>query len=138
MLNERLRRLPYLLHTNRELGLMLRAIKPLAYFMEVVGHEPDICLRYWRMFDGHVALGRLIKRETFEPAPGLPHLQCRKLFYALPGREWRIDAMLALVSEPRAWSADRERRFGELLGYETWQNDHWLTHCFSPHPNSPG
>jgi hypothetical protein len=38
--------------------------------------------------------------------------------------------MLLLVKEPRAWSDDCERRFGELLGYEDWQNDYWLTHCF--------
>lgn len=49
------RQLPYLDHTNRELGLMLRGTKPLAYFMDIVGHEPDICIRYWRMFDRHVA-----------------------------------------------------------------------------------
>jgi hypothetical protein len=123
---EWLRQLPYLVHTNRELGLMLRGVKPLAYFMEVVGHEPDLCLRYWRMFDRHVALGHLTKREVFETPSGLP--ECRRLFYALPGHEWRIDAMLVLVNERGEWSDDRERRFGELLGYEAWQNDYWLAH----------
>jgi hypothetical protein len=57
MLSEWLRQLPYLVHTNRELGLMLRGIKPLSYFMEAVGYEPDLCIRYWRMFDRHVAAG---------------------------------------------------------------------------------
>jgi hypothetical protein len=128
MLSERLRQLPYLVHTNRELGLMLRGIKPLAYFMDVVGREPDICIRYWRMFDRHVAAGRLIRREMIEGLPDLPRLQYRRLFYALPRHEWRIDAMLMLLDEPGAWSDDRERRFGELLGYEEWQNDYWLTH----------
>lgn len=131
MLSERLRQLPYLVHTNRELGLMLRGVKPLSYFMEVVDHEPDICIRYWRMFDRHVAAGRLIRREVIEAAPDRSELQCRKLLYALPGHEWRIEAMLLLVKEPRGWSDDRERRFGELLGYEGWQNDYWLTHHFS-------
>src|SRR5689334_12373318 len=128
MLSERLRRLPYLVHTNRELGLMLRGIKPLAYFAEFVGHEPDVCIRYWRMFDRHVAAGRLIKGEFVEPAPGRPHLKLRWLFYALPGHEWRIDAMQALLNERGAWSDDRERRQGELLGYNEWQMDYWLTH----------
>ena len=86
--------LPYLVHTNRELGLMLKGTKPLAYFMDIVGHEPDICIRYWRMFDRHVALGRLIRRELIEACPGQPQLEYRMLFYALPGHEWRIDAML--------------------------------------------
>lgn len=123
-----LRQLPYLVHTNRELGLMLRGTKPLAYFMDIVGDEPDICIRYWRLFDRHVAVGRLIRHEVIEPCPELPQLKYRRLFYALPGHEWRVDAMLTLLSEPGAWSDNRERRFGELLGYEEWQNDYWLTH----------
>ena len=128
MLSERLRQLPYLVHTNRELGLMLRGNKPLAYFAEVIGHEPDICIRYWRMFDRHVAVGHLIRREVIEEAPDRPQLELRRLFYALPGHEWRVDALLMLLNEPGAWSDNRERRFGELLGYEAWQMDYWLTH----------
>ncbi|WP_248879835.1 hypothetical protein [Bradyrhizobium japonicum] len=54
------------------------------------------------------------------------------LFYTLPGSEWQADAMLALLSESGAWSDDRERRFSELLGYESWQIDSWLTHGRSP------
>ena len=128
MLSEQLRQLPYLVHTNRELGLMLRGIKPLAYFMDIVGREPDVCIRYWRMFDRHVAAGRLTRREVIEVLPDLSPMESRRLFYALPGHEWRIDAMLMLLNEPGAWSDDRERRFGELLGYEEWQNSYWLTH----------
>ncbi len=107
---------------------MLKGIKPLACFMDVVGREPDIYIRYWRMFDRHVAKGHLIRREVIGAIPSLPQLEYRKLFYALPGHEWRIDAMLALLDEPGAWSDDREHRFGELLGYEGWQMDYWLTH----------
>jgi hypothetical protein len=125
---EWLRQLPYLVHTNRELGLMLRGTKPLAYFMDVVGREPEICIRYWRMFDRNVAVGRLLRREVIEACPELPQLKYRRLFYALPGHEWRVDAMLTLLNEPEAWSDARERRFGELLGYEGWQIDYWLTH----------
>src|SRR5579872_7215793 len=99
MLPERLRKLPYLVHTNRELGLMLRGMKPLAYFMDVADTEPDACMRYWRMFDRHVSAGRLIKREVFEAMPDRPQLKFRKLLYALPGNEWRIDAMLSLLNE---------------------------------------
>jgi hypothetical protein len=80
------------------------------------------------MFDRHVAAGRLIKRELFEPISELPQLEHRRLFYALPGHEWRVDAMLALLSEPGVWSDDREGRFGELLGYEPWQITYWLTY----------
>lgn len=128
---ERLLQLPYLVHTNRELGLMLRGAKPLAYFMDIVGREPDVCIRYWRMFDRHVDLGRLIRREVIEPCPDVPQFEYRMLFYNLPGHEWRVDAMLALLNEPGAWSEGRERRFGELLGYEGWQIDCWLAHRHS-------
>ncbi|XUJ35798.1 hypothetical protein ACQ5SK_10500 [Bradyrhizobium japonicum] len=63
-----------------------------------------------------------------EACPGAPQLEYRMLFYTLPGSEWRVDAMLALLGESGAWSDDRERRFGELLGYESWQIDYWLMH----------
>jgi hypothetical protein len=125
------RQLPYLVHTNRELGLMLKGTKPLAYFMDIAGREPDICIRYWRMFDRYVAAGRLIRREVIEAIPALPELNSRKLLYALPGHAWRIDAMLRLLNEPGAWSRDRERRSGELLGYEGWQIEYWLTRHFA-------
>ena len=123
MRSEQLRPLPYLSHNGRELGLMLRGTKPLAYFLNVVASEFDFNIRYWRMFDRHVAAGRLIKREVFEVLSGLEH---RRLFYALPGHEWRIDAMLTVLNELAAWSDGHERRFSELLGYESWQIDHWL------------
>jgi hypothetical protein len=36
--------------------------------------------------------------------------------------------MIALLQEHGPWSNEREKRFGELLGYEVWQMDYWLTH----------
>jgi hypothetical protein len=126
MLPERLRHLPYLVHTNRELGLMLRGIKPLSYFAIIVGDEPECLLRYWRFFHRHVEAGRFVKREHFEQVPDLPHLRIRRVFFALPGEVWRIDALSRLLQETGIWSADKERRFGELLGYENWQNDIWM------------
>jgi hypothetical protein len=126
MRSEQLPPLPYLSHSGRELGLMLRGTKPLAYFLNVVASEFDFNIRYWRMFDRHVAAGQLIKREVFELLSDLEH---RRLFYALPGHEWRIDAMLTLLNELEAWSDGHERRFSELLGYESWQIDHWLRYC---------
>ena len=70
MLPERLRKLPYVVHTNRELGLMLRRAKPLAYFADIAGHEPECVVRYHRLFDRHVAAGRLIKRSDIERVAG--------------------------------------------------------------------
>ncbi|MCG2633296.1 hypothetical protein L6654_43125, partial [Bradyrhizobium sp. WYCCWR 13023] len=110
--------LPYLGHNGRELCLMLRGIKPLAYFLNFVPREFDVNIP---TFDRHLAAGRLIRREFVE----LPH---RRLLYALPDHQWRIDAMLALPNELDAWSEDHERRSCELLGYEGGQIDYWLAH----------
>lgn len=51
MLPPALRSLPYLVHTDRELGLMLRGSKPLSIFSYTEGHEVDCVIRYLRMFD---------------------------------------------------------------------------------------
>ena len=123
MQSESVRAVPYVVHTNRELGLMLRGKKPLAVFGWIDGDEIDFVLRYLRMFDRHVANGRFVKRLRVRQVPRLPHLTCRDIFYALPTHEWRIDAYEQLLNAPGPWTAARERRLGELLGYEDWQND---------------
>jgi hypothetical protein len=79
------------------------------------------------MFDRHVTAGRLIKREFIELVSHRPHLEKRAIFYVLPSEEWRVDAMRRLLRQPGAWSHEKERQFGELLGYEHWQNDLWLS-----------
>jgi hypothetical protein len=127
MLPASLRNLPYIVHTNRELGLMLKGIKPLSYFGYIEGHEANCVLRYLRMFDRHVDGGHFKKQVIIRPVPQLPHLSDYRIFYALPDEEWRIAAMLELLDRPGAWSHDRERQFGSLLGYEDWQNDFWLS-----------
>jgi hypothetical protein len=127
MLPESLRSLPYLVHTNRELGLMLAGAKPLAMFSYIDGCEVDCVMRYLRMFNRHVEAGRFTKHEkvsTLQQLGDRPHHQ---IFYTLPGEEWRVDAMLDLLAVPGAWSNERERRYGTLLGYEDWQNDVWLS-----------
>ncbi len=116
--------LPYLVHTNRELGLMLQGVKPLAKFADYEGHFLEVVLRYLRMFDRHVAAGRLVRRdEFFERAKGLVH----HVYFALPGEEWRIQAMIDLTSRPGRWTLEREREEGELLGYTSEQNDIWIS-----------
>jgi hypothetical protein len=118
------RQLPYLGHNNRELGLMLSGRKPLTYFLRT-NRESRVIVRYLRMFDRHAAAGRLIRREVSIAFSDPPHWQ---LLYALPGHEWRIDAMLTLLNAREVWSDDHERRSAELLGYEDWQIDCWLTY----------
>ncbi len=126
MQSETLSSLPYLVHTNRELGLMIRGTKPLAVFRWVEGYQLDFVARYLRMFDRHVAGGQFGKREIIRPAPQLPYLLDFQIFYTLPGQDWRVEAYLDLHDLPGRWTAVRERRLGELLGYEDWQNDFWL------------
>lgn len=132
MLPEDLRSLPYLVHTNRELGLMLKGAKPLAMFGYIEGHEVDCVQRYMRMFDRYVAAGRFGKREEVAQVAG--GLRSHQVFYTRLGEAWRVDAMLELLALPGTWSAERERRYGELLGYEDWQNDVWLRRYPVPEP----
>jgi hypothetical protein len=53
----------------------------------------------------------------------------REVYFALPDHEWRIDAYIQLQNDTAAdgtWDDSHERRQGELLGYEDWQNDWWI------------
>ena len=128
MLPESLRSLPYLVHTNRELGLMLAGTKPLATFSYTDGYEVDFVLRYLRMFDRHAATGRFTKHKKVSPLQKLNGRLHHQFFYTLPNEDWRVNAMLELLALPGAWSNERERRYGTLLGYKDWQNDIWLSH----------
>jgi hypothetical protein len=126
MLPDSLRALPYLVHTNRELGLMLRGTKPMAMFSEIVGKEPECIVRYLRLFDRQVDAGRFERRIAEEAVLLRPDWLSRRIFYTLPGEAWRVDAMLELSAHYGRWTNQHERRFGTLLGYEDWQNDIWL------------
>ncbi|WP_379488021.1 hypothetical protein [Novosphingobium soli] len=126
------RTLPYTLHTNRELGLMLARRKPLAVFVDGKGHFPASVERYLRLFCRHVADGRFIRRDHFSPPIEGRNYPLHHIYFALPGEQWRIDEMIELKSS-LCWSRDHERREGELLGYEDWMNDHFLDR-FYPKP----
>jgi hypothetical protein len=118
-------KLPYTLHTNRELGLMLTGKKPLACFADAKGRFPEVVWRYLRLFDRHVATGRYVRRDHFSPPNERHDFALHRIMFALPEEEWRIDAMIELKACPE-WTLDHERREGELLGYEDWMNDHFL------------
>jgi hypothetical protein len=127
MLNDVLRKLPYAVHTNRELGFMLSGRKPLACFVDGKDCFPDVVVRYLRLFDRYVADGRLIRSDHFsDVAWGKQH----HILFAIPSEEWRIDTMLELLLSSGHWTAQHERRQGELLGYEDWMNDYWLDQVF--------
>jgi hypothetical protein len=52
----------------------------------------------------------------------------RKVFYALPGEEWRIDAFNLVWKQLDygPWNDTLERLDGTLLGYSDEQNDWWI------------
>ena len=117
--------LPYEVHTNRELELMLAGTKPLAMFVDGKDCFPDAVLRYLRMFDRHVREGRFIRRDHVSRSSTSAAYITHRILFALPSEAWRIDAMIELKASS-TWTDDHERREGELLGYEDWMNDHWI------------
>ena len=127
MLPDLLQNLPYRVHTNRELGLMLAGKKPLSSFVDGEGWFPDVLVRYIRLFDRHVSSGRLVRRDCFSENSGKRY---HRILFALPGEEWRIQAMTDLMEGLDAWSPEHERREGELLGYQDWMNDYWLSQIY--------
>jgi hypothetical protein len=107
---------------------MLKGVKPLAKFADDEGRLPEVVVRYLRMFDRHVEGGRMVRRdERTESKRGRIHC----IFFALPGEEWRIQAMIDLFNRPGKWSREKERKEGELLGYTEEQNDIWLSRYYS-------
>jgi hypothetical protein len=123
MLNGGLRSLPYLVHTNRELGLMLKGAKPLSKFCNREDDYPEAMKRYLRLFDRHVSRDRLIRQDRLVPTSGGWRLH--NIYFTLPGEEWRVEAMIELFARPGRWNAEREREEGRLLGYTEWENDVW-------------
>jgi hypothetical protein len=121
----------YLVHTGRELELMLAGSKPLAHFCDAYPPEPSEDIIPAAAFAPYVADGRFLTRMYVEllchaPPAGHEHVRgTLHVFYARPSEEWRIDAYIQLqVSSANAgWSEAFERRQGTLLGYEAWQCD---------------
>ena len=131
MLSELLRSLPYQVHTNRELGLMLAGEKPLASFVDGKDCFPEAVSRYLRLFDRHVEKGRILRRDHFVEVEGRRTYTSHRILFALRGEEWRMQAMIDLIDNDEAWTPELERRQGELLGYKDWMNDHWLEFVYS-------
>ena len=121
---------PYLIHTNFELPLMLEGRKPLAVFSD--GYPSDWFDEYLAPFERFVLSGQIIRRIIETPLPDLkrhrPDLEgIRDVLFALPGEERRIDAYIRdIKNRVRDWDDELERLQGSLLGYEDWQNDWWI------------
>lgn len=116
--------LPYLLHTGRELRMMLAGVKPLAVFSDVLDEHPSPWCFPEDVFDPHVQDGTFVKREFVE----LGGEAVRVLLYALAAEDWRIDAYVLLrqAALREGWSDALTRMEGALLGYADWQTDAYL------------
>lgn len=116
--------LPYRVHTNRELALMLDGVKPLAVFGEEYPLLAGNSLIPEWLFDKHVATGRFVKREFVGALVHRDH-RIRHVLYARPDEAWRIEAYILLwhTQEVTGWNEALERMEGSLLGYEEWQTD---------------
>jgi hypothetical protein len=124
---------PYVIHTNRELALMLEGTKPLAAFNEIfeLSYNEEIIPE--KAFAPHIAQGTIIKREQIFIASH--NMKLRRVLYALPSEEWRIDAYLLMweVAHKSGWNESMERLEGRLLGYEVWQCDFHFKNYFQNH-----
>ncbi|WP_245475319.1 MULTISPECIES: hypothetical protein [unclassified Mesorhizobium] len=127
-----IREVPYLVHTNFELPLMLEGRKPLAVFHDA--YPAEWLSETLARFDPFVRSGRLVRHVIDTPFTEAEHARFpdfqgwRRAFFSLPGEEWRIDAFLLLlkVFAKTGWNEALERMEGSLLGYEDWQNDWWI------------
>lgn len=127
--------LPYKIHTNRELALMLNERKPLAAFVEDYPRETAHEVIPESKFEPYVLARRFVKREkvyrslvSTDPRGDQARRSIRRVLYAQPSEAWRIDAYLLLheTAELSGWNEGFERMEGTLLGYEQWQNDAYL------------
>ena len=105
--------------------MMLRGEKPLSVFAYAQNQFPPTVVRYLRMFDRHWAKNRLVRDEDVRPPELGLNYSLHTIYYALPGEEWRIAAMMEL-RRSQTWSLDYERREGEVLGYADWQIDWFI------------
>lgn len=128
-------RAPYLVHTGYELPLMLEGRKPLAHFTGEAG-SPWLAEIQDR-FSPHMQAGTLLymaaerERTYYMAHDNKVTFRSTHLLYALPGEEWRFDALLRLVDGLHAgepWTEAEEREQGTLLGYSAEQCDWWIAH----------
>jgi len=122
--------LPYRVHTNIELPLMLERKKPLSMFTEMYPTPDGSSTIPEHLFDPHVESSLFSKLEYYEPMPHLApaYYAMRVVLYALCGEEWRLSAyaMVRNLAAKVGWEDNLIRLEGTLLGYAEWQNDVYI------------
>jgi hypothetical protein len=127
--------IPYLVHTNYELALLIDGRKQ---FARMDGYcYPPHRYRGEELFDRCVVQGLLHKEVELEPfheplrrKDGRVSEGLRTVYYTREGEEWRIPAwkLVWQASRKSGWNEHFERLEGMLFGYEDWQNDWWIEH----------
>ena len=120
-----------LIHTGRELELMLSGQKSLAMFYAMAHELPWEALIPEEAFAPHVNAGRTLRQDIEFASTSLAGeaMAIKYVFYALPGEEWRTQLMIVLkraFHSGRGWNETCERMEGTLLGYTNEEND---IHC---------
>ena len=124
--------LPYVIHTGRELRMMIAGVKPLASFSESLPRHGVYRIPE-HLFDPYVDDGLFLKREycrtsTRSGRKGLEAYGSREVLYALRNEEWRFDAFITVhnAASKDGWGVVIERIVGSLLGYKDWEIDIYL------------
>jgi hypothetical protein len=120
--------LPYLVHTGRELDLMLKGIKPLAVFNDVFENDTNMEFKGETKFRSLVKSGVFMDAEYSYPDRETPGYTVRYKLYALKSEVWRIPAYILLVKtvEKTGWNSSLEYYQGRLLGYSENECDIYL------------
>jgi hypothetical protein len=123
--------LPYDVHTNRELELMNRGLKPLSVFSEATHVREDWLDAISARFLGLAAPWRFVQRRYTRLPAGALDVKRRAtsvLLVAREAEEWRIDAYILAMScaDQVGWNDGFECVEGTLLGYEAWQTEAYL------------
>jgi len=112
-------------HEGKELQLMLDGHKPMAMFVEEVDSEFEIFSE--EDFDRHATIHGWVKRTRVEYDGAV---EVRRILYALPGEEWRLDALMLTIDIYETLlpgrRPDLERIIGTLLGYNRSDIENYL------------
>jgi hypothetical protein len=122
--------LPYRVHPNRELILMLSGEKPLSVLSGGIPASDSFEEIPEYLFDPYVESGAFAKTDYCEPNPAKhPYYKgMRFVLYALAHEAWRMDAYILMrnVAGKAGWTDALTRLEGSLLGYAEWQNDAFI------------
>jgi hypothetical protein len=124
-------------HDDNELALMVAGQKPMCMFVEPIDSEFEIFEE--DEFDKLVAEGKLIKRINIEIDKPFKGRSIRRVIYATPDEEWRINALLMVQglydTLLPGWHPDLDRVIGLLLGYARSDVDSYVAWISSRHSN---